>query len=246
MKKLLIHIGLILIFAVSTFGQEQKQPTIALESGLRIEGQLQNSVDVKKSRVGDQVVLKTTKDVKQNGKTVVAKGSKFLGRVTEVAQKSKQNGASRLGMVFDRIEGKNLSAPISVSIISVTNVAANAGLNSDVANADVFGSASASTKTTGGTGGSSGGLLGGVTNTAGNVLNTTTQTVGSVTDTIGNSVGSSARALGNAGNGIQISTSTNASASGQSSGTLSAANKNIRLEKGTTIGLQLNNSSRVN
>lgn len=246
MKKSLIYIGLILIIAANTFGQEQKQKqqALALDSGTRIEGQLQSSVDVKKSRVGDQVVLKTTKAIKQNGETVVPKGSKLLGRVTEVTKKSKENGASKLGMIFDRVEGKNLSAPISATIISVTNVAAGAGLNNDMANADVFGSSSASTRTSGSAGGSGGGLLGGVTNTAGSVLNTTTQTVGRVTNAVGNTVGGTAGTLGNTVNGIQISSSTNASA--QSSGTLSARDRNLRLEKGTTIGLQINNSARVN
>lgn len=246
MKKSLIYIGLIFILVAATFGQEQKQKTLSLDSGTRIEGQLQNSVDVKKSRVGDQVVLKTTKDIKQNGQTVVPKGSKLLGRVTEVTQKSKQNGASKLGMIFDRVEGKNISAPINASIVSVTNAAANAGLNNGMADADIFGSSSNSTRTSGGTGGSGGGLLGGVTNTAGSVLNTTTQTVGGVTNTAVNTVGSTAGTVGSTVNGIQISNSTNASASAQSSGTLSAADKNIRLEKGTTIGLLLNGSTRVN
>lgn len=246
MKNSLIYIGLILIFVATTFGQEQKQKQqmLALDSGTRIEGQLQSTVDVKKSRVGDQVVLKTTKQVKQAGQTVVPKGSKLLGRVTEVTQKSKQNGVSKLGMIFDRVEGKNLSAPISATIVSVTNIAANAGLNNDMANADLFGSSSSSTRTTGSSGGSGGGLLGGVSSTAGSVLNTTTQAVGGVTDTVGNTVGSTAGTLGNTVNGIQILNSTSASA--QAGTTLSARDKNIRLEKGTMIGLQVNNSARVN
>ncbi|MFN0141356.1 MAG: hypothetical protein ACKVQW_14875 [Pyrinomonadaceae bacterium] len=242
MKNPIVYIGIIFIFAANMFGQEQKQRTLALDSGTRIDGQLQSSVDVKKSRVGDQVVLKTTKDIKQDGRTVVPKGSKLLGRVTEVTQKSKQNGGSRLGMVFDRLEGKNLSAPISATIVSVTSAAANAGVNSDMANADVFGSSSSSTQTA--TSGSGGGLLGGVTGTAGSVLGATTQTVGGVTNTVGNTVGNTAGSLGKTVNGIQISSSTNASA--QSGSTLSARDKNIRLEKGTTIGLQVSNSARVN
>lgn len=241
MKNSLVYIGMILIFAATTVGQEQKQKTLSLDSGTRVEGQLQSSVDVKKSRVGDQVVLKTTKDIKENGRTLVPKGSKLLGRVTEVTQKSKQNGGSRLGMIFERVEGKNLSAPISASIVSVTNVATNAGLNSDMTNADVFGSSSSSTRATTSSGG---GLLGGVTTTAGGVLNTTTQTVGGVTNTAVNTVGGTVGTLGGTVNGIQISSSTSASA--QSGSTLSARDKNIRLEKGTMIGLQVNNSARVN
>lgn len=243
MKSHLIYIGALLVLASTAFGQEQRQQTLSIDSGTRIEGQLQSSVDVKKSRVGDQVVLKTTKDLKQDGQTIVPKGSKLLGRVTEVTRKSKENGSSKLGMIFDRVEGKNLSAPISASIVSVTNAVANAGLGSNMADADVFGSSSSSTRTTGG-GTSGGGLLGSATGTAGNVLNATTQTVGGVTNTAVSTVGGTTSTLGNTVKGIQISNS--ASASAQSSGTLSANNENIRLEKGTTIGLQINGSGRVN
>jgi len=233
-----------------------------LDSGTRIDGQLQNSVDVKKSKVGDQVLLKTTKDIKQNGKTVVAKGSNLIGRITEVQQKTKSNGQSRLGMVFDRLEGKNLDAPISASIISITNATANAAANSgfgDMGDANVFGSSSTSSRTTasssgsGGGGSSGGGLLGGVgntvgntvggvTNTAGGVLNTTTQTAGGITNSVGQTVGSTAGSLGQTVNGIQISNVVNGSA--QSGTTLSAADRNIKLEKGATIQLQLNSSAR--
>src|SRR5258706_3850376 len=134
MKKIIFCTGLIFTLAAFGFGQKQGRRSassstsgsgnassstkassdrgIMLDSGTRIDGQLQSAVDVKKSKVGDQILLKTTRDIKQNGKTVVAKGSNLVGRVTEVEQKTKSNGASRLGMAFDRIEGKDLAAAI--------------------------------------------------------------------------------------------------------------------------------------
>ena len=290
MKRIVLFIGLILTLVALGFGQKQDRRVVSsstsgsgnasssskastdrgimLDSGTRIDGQLQNAVDVKKSKVGDQVLLKTTKDIKQNGKTVVAKGSNLIGRITEVQQKTKSNGQSRLGMVFDRLEGKNLDAPISASIISIINATANAAANSgfgDMGDANVFGSSSTSSRTTasssgsggggllGGGGSSGGGLLGGVgntvgntvggvTNTAGGVLNTTTQTAGGITNSVGQTVGSTAGSLGQTVNGIQISNVVNGSA--QSGTTLSAADRNIKLEKGATIQLQLNSSAR--
>ena len=242
MKKLAVSTGLIFILGVFGFGQKQKQQPVddsagenrgvVLEQGTRIEGQLQSTVDVRKSNIGDEVVLKTTKTIKQNGRTVVPKGSRLIGRVTDVQQKTKSNGTSRLGMVFDRIEGKNLDAPISASIVSITNAAANARI-ADTADADIFGSSSASA------GGSSGGggLLGGVTGTVGGALNTTTQTVGGITKATGQTIGSTAGAVTRTIDGIQISNSVDGSV--QSGTTLSAANRNIKLEKGVTIGLRL-------
>lgn len=275
MKKIIFCTGLIFTLAALGFGQKQGRRSassstsgsgnassstkassdrgIMLDSGTRIDGQLQSAVDVKKSKVGDQVLLKTTRDIKQNGKTVVAKGSNLVGRVTEVEQKTKSNGTSRLGMVFDRIEGKDLAAPISASIVSITNVtaAANSSLG-DMGDANIMGSSGTSSRSSARSsgGGSSGGLLGGVgntvggvTNTAGGVLNTTTQTVGGVTNSVGQTVGSTTGSLGQTVNGIQISNSVSGSA--QSGTTLSAADRNIKLEKGATIGLQLNSSVRA-
>lgn len=278
MKNIIITTGLILLICAVGFGQKQKQVStsgsgsassnssiasgkgIMLDSGTAISGELQNTLDVKKARVGDPVILKTTKAVKQNGQTIVPKGTQLLGRVTEVAQKTKSNGGSRLGMVFDRIEGKNLSAPISASITSITNAAANSSLG-DTGGADLFGSsntsASASSGSSGGGGllggGSGGGLLGGATstvnsttgglmNTTGGVLNSTTQTVGGVTNTAGQALGNTTGSVFRTVDGIQISNSVGGSV--QAGTTLSAAGKNIRLDKGTSFQLQLNNSTR--
>jgi hypothetical protein len=254
MKKILYGISLILLLSVASFAQKTKdtnpvslEPTdkeantsdkkVLLQSGTSLEGQLQSTLDVKNAKVGDQVMLKTTKSIKQDGATVVPKGTNLIGRITEVQQKSKQNKTSRIGMIFDRIEGKNLAAPISASIVAITNTAANANVG-DVLSS----SSSSSTSSSGGTssGGSGGGLLGGATNTVGGVANTATNTVGGVTNTAGQTVGGVTQPLGNTVNGIQISKSVSGSA--QTSSTISAQDKNLRLEKGTTFHLQLNKS----
>src|SRR6185503_13144176 len=65
---------------------------VTLDSGTRLSGELQNSIDVRKAKVGDQVVLKTTQALKSGGRTVVKKGSRLVGRVTEGAQTTKGNG----------------------------------------------------------------------------------------------------------------------------------------------------------
>src|SRR4051812_11009840 len=100
MKKLLL--GICLITLLSGAGLAQKVDTKAssrassktsvsknggdavLQSGTQLSGQLQNSLDVQKAKVGDQVVLKTTSAVKENGRVVVDRGSRLIGRVTEV------------------------------------------------------------------------------------------------------------------------------------------------------------------
>jgi hypothetical protein len=244
MTKVLLGLGILIITASFSFAQKPKQ--LALTSDTRLDVQLQSALDAKSAKVGDQIVFKTAKAVKQNGETVIQKGSMLYGRVTEVQQRTSANAMSKIGLVFDRIENKDLSAPISASVVSITNVAARTAVDDTMAS-DVSGSSQTSTRTsTGSTG--SGGLLGGVGSTVGNtvggVLNTTTQTVGSVAGTAGNAVGTTTSTVGRTVGGIQISSSTNASTN--SSTTLSSPNKNLRLEKGVLFQLNVNGGLQNN
>ena len=259
MKKLLLILVLTIITAAVGFGQKtnsanetnakqqnkvssknkKSNDTSILKTNTALEAQLQQTLDVKNSKIGDEVVLKVTQSIKQNGEVVVPKGAKIIGRVTEVQEKTKSNAMSKLGVVFDRIEGKNLNAPISATITSITNVASSASAGNDLFSSDTSANSS-STATVSKSGSSGGGLLGGVTNTVGGVVNTTTNTVGDVTNTAGNTVGGATRTVGKTVSGIRISQSANASASGST--TLSAENKNLKVEKGATFRLFVNES----
>lgn len=261
MKNLIFALSLILIVSAVGFGQKQKvnpEPADQLEpretnkvssknkrtkndpvlrSGTSLEAQLEQTLDVKRAEVGDEVVLKVTKSIKQEGQVIVPKGARLVGRVTEVQEKTKQNAMSKLGVVFDRIEGKNLNAPISATITSIT------GATSRAAVGDVFATETSGSSSSSGTvsrENSGGGLLGGVTNTAGVVLNTATNTVGGITDTTGQTVGGATRTLGNTVNGIRISQSGGASADGST--LLSAQGGNLKLEKGATLRLRVSES----
>ncbi|HTH50956.1 MAG TPA: hypothetical protein VL501_03425, partial [Pyrinomonadaceae bacterium] len=257
--KLIISASFIAVLAVFGFGQgsrvtgsssgnasakaDRNSGQISLAEGTRIDGELQKTLDVKNLRPGDQVLLKTTRDIKQNGRTVIQKGSTLVGHVTDVAQRSKQNSQSRLGMLFDRVQGHGLDMPISASIVSITQAAANAHV-ADMADADVFGSSSTSGGVSSGrsSGGSSGGLLGGVgntvggltngvTNTAGSVVGTSRQTVGGVT----NGLGSTVNGVASGANGITILNSGSTNASAGNGSILASSSRNVRLEKGSTI-----------
>ena len=215
--------------------------SINLDSGTRLNGELQNAVDVRKARVGDQVVLKTTQAIKSGGRTVVNKGAKLIGHVTEVAQKTKGESQSRVGILFDRLEQGSLAVPISATISSITNGSANVRRNDE----DVFGtsatsSASSSSSTRASSGGS-GGLLGGT----GGVLNSTTSTVGNVvggtTSAVGSTVNSTTNVVGGTLGRIQISESSSTSVEGSS--VLSLQGGNLRLEKGTNFNLVLTQSA---
>lgn len=216
---------------------------LSLAADAMVQATLQSTIDAKNAKVGDKVVLKTTKAVKQNGETVIAKGSSLIGRITEVSRRSKDNATSKVGMVIDRVEGKNLTAPINASIVSITDLRSTANVG-DTLMTDTSGS-SRTTTTSGGSSG--GGLLGGVGSTVGStvgtVVNTSAQTVGGVTNTAGQTLGTATGTLGRTINGLQISNSASGSANGST--TLSSGDRNVRLEKGVTFNLsidsQLNN-----
>ena len=248
MKKYLFVIGMILAAASSAFSQKNKNgdSAPAINANSSVQAALQNSVDVRSAKVGDQIVLKTTQAIKQNGRTVVARGSELIGHITEVARRSKQNGESRIGMVFDRLKGNDLSTPITATIVSITQAHAGGGAD-DLGSADVMGSSSGSGRVSsggnsgeGGLLGGGGGLLGGTTNAVGNIVNTSASTVGGVATTAAGAVGNTTRSLGGTLSGIQISSSASASANGSS--TLSSRNQDIRLEKGVTFDLLVSGS----
>ena len=276
MKSIYILAGIILALSLSAFGQKQKTAPVGddvksepkssstaknskntanggsdvtslLSVGTNLEAELQSMIDVRKSNVGDQVVLKTTKAIKQNGEVIVPKGAKLIGRITEVKRKTKDDATSKVGMVFERIQGKDLDIPVNASIIAVTTARATAAAG-DLFGADLAGSGSASGSTSarpssGGSGGgllgggTGGGLLGGVTSTAGGMLNTTTSTVGNVAGSAVNTAGGATSTVGRTVNGLQISQS--ASGSANSSSAISAKGKDVRVEKGATFQLRL-------
>jgi hypothetical protein len=237
MKKIILGINLILLVAAFAAAQKQRNGDVLIQSGTNLEAQLESTLDVKKSKPGDEVVLKTTKAIRQNGQVVVPKGTRLIGRVTDVQQKTRQNAASSLNVVFERIQGKNLDAPIRATIVSITQASANSNIG-DTSNSDISGSTSSTGNVSSSSGG--GGLLGGVGNTVGGVVNTTTQTVGGVTNTAGQTVNGATRTLGRTINGIRISNSAGASAGGST--TLSTNSNNLRLEKGITFQLRVSES----
>src|SRR5258705_8679645 len=86
---------------------------VSIESGTHLAGELQNTVDVRKARVGDEVVLKTTQAIKSEGRTVLNKGARLVGHITEVAQNTKARVESRFGFLFDKLESGMLAGPFT-------------------------------------------------------------------------------------------------------------------------------------
>ena len=267
--------ALILILSFSAFSQKQKtapddnnkpskhgsagnsgknkpnSDASVLSLGTNLEAELQSMIDVRKNKVGDQVILKTTKAIKQNGEVIVPKGSNLVGRITDIKRKTKDDASSKVGMLFDRIQGKNLDLPVNASIVSIFTAQANAAAG-DLFASDLSGSSSASGSASsgrsssggggllGGVGSSVGGLVGSTTSTVGNVAGTAVNTVGQTTGSVVNTAGGTAGSLGNTVKGLQITQS--ASGSANSSSTVSAHGKDVRIEKGASFQMRLDSS----
>lgn len=202
-----------------------------------VSATLQSTLDAKKASVGDPVLFRTTRSVKQGKTVLIEKGSTVMGRITEVVRSKGSQAGSRLAVVIDRLKGSDGTiSPISAMIVSVTE--ARGSLATDDANADLFATSSTRSSTSGS---NSGGLLGGTGGTVGGVLNTAAQTTGgalnTATSTVSNATGSLSSTASGTVRGLSISQSSSASAGGGS--VLSASNGNVRIEKGATFNLAI-------
>ena len=226
----------------------QASKSVNLESGTRLAAELQNTIDVRKARVGDQVMLKTTQAIKSNGRTIVGKGARLVGHVTEVVQKSKDSNESRIGILFDRLERGSLELPISATITSITSAKAGGQTNNDdLFASDASASSSARSSSSGRSSSGSSGALGGVggvitstTSTVGQVVGGTTSAVGSTVNSTTDVVSNTATGVGGSLRGVRISESSNTSVEGSS--VLSLQGGNLRLEKGTNFNLVVTQS----
>jgi hypothetical protein len=221
--------------------------SVQLASGTQIAAQLQNTLDVRKAKVGDQVLFKTRKALKSDGQTLVDKGARLIGHVTGVAQRSKNRDGSHITILFDRIENGSLSMPIVATITSIMRSNVDARSSDD---AFLQSSANSNAQRNTSIGAQGSGLIGGVANTAGDVVGGTVSTIGSTVGTTTGAVGStvdntttSASSLTRKLSRVQISHSTATSAQGGS--TLSLQSDDLRLEKGTHFNLVLNEAANA-
>lgn len=217
--------------------REGRQLDVA--TGTRLTGELQNTLDVSRARVGDRVVLKTTEAVKQNGQTVVRKGAQLVGRVADVQRRARGAAGSSLTVVFDTLQSGSLSTPITVTVDSVAQTGARARAGDEYLGADAGASGRTSARASSGGTSSGGGLVGGVTGAVGNTVGGVTSAAGDVVGSTAETVGGAARTLGR----IQVTQAVGLSAEGGS--TLSLAAGDLRLEKGATFRLTVQQSARV-
>ena len=147
MKKIILGLSLAIALAGVALGQttSTRSRTVAsnetsaskhgrqvnLQSGTQLAAQLENSLDARHAKPGDRVVLKTVSAVKQNGQTVVPKGARLIGHVTDVQQQTKATGESHIGILFDSLRTGSTETPITAAIVSITQARTQARTNND-------------------------------------------------------------------------------------------------------------------
>ncbi len=213
-----------------------------------LSAELTRKVDTKNAKVGDEVVARTTSAAQLSDGTKLPKGTRLLGKVTDVQAKSAEQKESRLAFTFDRAvlrSGRtlpihatvmSLSAPVSAAAMAENDDSMSAGPAPAPVAASAGGRASGGGLLGGGALRGAGSALGGVTSTAGNTLHTTTalgsQAVHQTTDTVREQVTNMP--------GVNFTSEAGASNSAE----LNAQGKNISLATGTQMMLNVSASKQ--
>jgi hypothetical protein len=229
------------------------QNAVALSDGTTMNAALASSVDVKKNKLGDRIEARTTQDVKQDGKVVLRKGTRLVGHVTEVQSRAKDQTQSQLGVAFDHAELRNgQQVPLNASIqaLAAAQSTAQASAGDDDLIASGGGAASA------GAGAARGGaLVGGTLRNTGSTVSSVGTGVGSTANgAVGGAVNAATHTTGavgglNASGALQSNSkgvfgleglSLNSAASSATQGSLIVSStRNIHLESGTQMVLQV-------
>ncbi len=241
--------------ASTAVSAQNGQANGSLASGTAFNATLSSPIDSKKCKPGDAVSAHTTEAVKSEGKTVIPKGTKLVGHVTQASARAKGESESSLGIVFDRAILKNgQEIPLSAGIQAIA--AAQSGASAAGADLDAFGGAGASAGGSGAAGGrgalggvssAAGGAVGAVTNTAANVGGVAGGAVNTAANAGGSVAGASKGAVGGLNAAGQLTSNSqgvfglnglnlNAAASNATQGSvITSAGKNVHLDSGTRM-----------
>jgi len=180
--------------AASAASAQNGQANASLASGTAFNAALNSPIDSKKCKPGDPVNARTTEAAKSEGKTVIPKGSKLVGHVTQASARAKGESESSLGIVFDKAILKN-GQEIPLNNVTIQAIAsAQNGASAAGAEMDNMGSMGASAAGSGMAGGR--GALGGVASTAGGAVGTVTNTAANAGGVAGGTLNSAANAGG--------------------------------------------------
>lgn len=216
-----------------------------------VSAELTKKIDTRNAKVGDEVLAKTTSSAKLADGTKLPRGTKLIGKVTEVQARSKADKTAHLAFELDHAvlrDGREV--PVHAVLTSVTGLSAMAGSEDEMSappaavGGGTQGGARAGSGVLGGVGGAAGGVVGGAANAAGNVGGAAQSSAGSVM----NDTQAAGGAVSNVGAGGTLDhapvaglpgVSLSSSAESSSAGSFDAKNRNIDLESGTRMTMNV-------
>src|ERR1700675_4206128 len=179
--------------ASTSASTQNGQANASLASGTAFNAALSSPIDSKKCKQGDPVNAHTTEAAKSEGETVIPKGSKLVGHVTQASARANGESESSLGIVFDKAILKNgQEIPLNAGIQALAS--AQSSVSAAGSDMDTLGGMGASAAGSGMAGGRSG--LGGVASNAGGAVGAVTNTAANVGGTAGGAVNPAANAGG--------------------------------------------------
>lgn len=246
--------------ASSSASANSRQANAGLASGSTFNAALTSPVDSKKCKPGDPVHARTSEPAKSDGKTVLPRGTKLVGHVTQASSRANGDSESALGITFDRAilkDGEEVPLNVAVqAIASAQSVASSNDLDAmGAAGAGVAGSGMASGRSGGGgLVSTAGGAVGAVTNTASSVGGV----AGGVDSTLSSATGVAVASQGAVGglnaagqltsnsrgvfgmNGLNL---TSVAASDAQGSVITSPGKNVHLDSGTRMLMVTQNSA---
>lgn len=225
---------------------------VQIASGTKFSAELLTTLDAEHARPGQRVVARVTKDVKQDGRTIIRKGSRLIGHVTRAEASAKGEAGSTIEVVFDRLVSGRTSTELNAVVTSILSVPARP-LSEPAAEP---GPAAAPAPTPAPAASQrGGGLVGGAVGAVGATVNSTLGAAGQVARTGTEVTGNTAA---NAGLGsrnrmgaatpladILVGTQSGASAQASNASVFSTRNRNLRLESGTQLELEVTGQATV-
>lgn len=185
--------------AASSVVAQSGQNSAALASGTAFNAALNAPLDSKKAKSGDPVTAHCTERAKSDGKTILPKGTKLVGHVTQASARGKGDAESSLGIVFDKaILKSGQEIPLNVAVQAAA--AAQSNVSAAGSDIDTMGSVGGSAAGSGMAGGR--GALGGVTSAAGGAVGSVTNTAANVGGAAGGAVNSTVGATANAAGSV--------------------------------------------
>jgi hypothetical protein len=123
----------------SSVSAKPNQTNASLASRTVSNAALNTPVDSRKAKAGDSVIAHITESAESDGKTMLPKGTKLVGHVTQALERASGDSESSLAITFDSAILRNGSeVPLSVAIQALAS--APAGASAQEGEVDAIGS----------------------------------------------------------------------------------------------------------